>query len=85
MSILPIKYLTDFPFGFRYISGTLNEHHLNIRTILYLILYTQKYLILLYKDIRGTFTNIRINALTRLIQYYDYVRFLLNNCNSFIY
>jgi hypothetical protein len=50
---------------------------LNIRTILYHIFYIQKYFRLLYKDIRGTFINIRINALTRLIQYYDYIRFLL--------
>jgi hypothetical protein len=27
MSILPIKYLTDFPFGCQYISGTFNVHY----------------------------------------------------------
>jgi hypothetical protein len=85
MSVLPIKYLTDFHFGFHYISGTLNVHYLNIRTIPYLIFYIQKYFRLLYKDIRGAFANIRINALTCLIQYYDYVRFLLKSSSSFIY
>jgi hypothetical protein len=85
MSVLPIKYLTDFPFGCQYISGTLNVHYLNIRTILYLIFYIQKYFRLFYKDIRGTFVNMRINALTRLLQYYDYIRFLLKNRSSFIY
>jgi hypothetical protein len=85
MSFLPIKYLTDFPFGCQYISGTFNVHYLNIRTIPYIIFYIQKYFRLLYKDIRGRFVNIRINALTRLIQCYDYVRFLLKNRSSFIY
>jgi hypothetical protein len=47
---------------------------LNIKTILYLIFYIQKYFRLLYKDIRGGFVNIRINYLTRLIHYYDYVQ-----------
>jgi hypothetical protein len=53
MSALPIKYPTAFPFCCQYISGTFNVHYLNIRTILYLIFYIQKYFILLYKDIMG--------------------------------
>jgi hypothetical protein len=53
MSVLPIKYPTDFPFGFQYISGTLHVHYLNIRLTPYLIFYKQKYFRLLYKDIRG--------------------------------
>jgi hypothetical protein len=79
MSVLPIKYPTDFPFGFQYIYGTLNVHYFNIRLTPYLIFYIQKYFRLLYKDIRGRFIHIRINYLTRLIQYYYYVRFLLKN------
>jgi hypothetical protein len=82
MSVLPIKYLTEFPFGCHYISGTFNVHYLNIRTIPYLIFYILNYFRLLYKDIRGRFVHIRINTLMRLIQYYDYVRFLLNNHSS---
>jgi hypothetical protein len=85
MSVLPFKYLTDFPFGCQYISGTFNVHYFNMRTILYLIFFIQKYFRPLYKDIMGTFVNIRINAITCLIQYYDYVRFLLKNLSSFIY
>jgi hypothetical protein len=53
MSVLPIKYPTDFSFGCQYISGTLNVHYLNIRLNPYLIFYIQKYFRLLYKDIRG--------------------------------
>jgi hypothetical protein len=55
MSVLSIKYPTDFPFGCQYISGTLNVHHLNIRAIPYLIFYIQRNFILLYKDIRGAY------------------------------
>jgi hypothetical protein len=53
MRILPIKYPTDFPFGFQWISGALNVHYLNMRLTPYLILYIQKYFRLLYKDIMG--------------------------------
>jgi hypothetical protein len=65
MSVLPIKYPTEFPFGCQYMSGTLNVHYLNIRLNTYIILYIQKYFILLYGDIRGRFVYIRINALKR--------------------
>jgi hypothetical protein len=79
MSVLPFKYPTDFPFGCQYISGTFNAHYLNIRTIPYLIFYIQEYFRILYKDIRGRFVHIRINALTRLIKYYNCIRFLFKN------
>jgi hypothetical protein len=82
MSVLSIKYPTDFPFGCQYISGTFNVHYLNIRTIPYLIFYIQKYCRLLYKDITGGVVHIRINALTRLVQYYDYIRFLFKSCSK---
>jgi hypothetical protein len=53
MSILPIKYLTDFPFRCQKRYGTCNVHYWNVRLSPYLILYIQQYFGLLYKDIRG--------------------------------
>jgi hypothetical protein len=70
MSILPIKYPTDFPFGCQQISGTLNVHYLNIRLTHYLIFYIKKYFRLLYKDIRGgrSYSNKRYNAFNTIVR-----------------
>jgi hypothetical protein len=70
MSVLPIKYPTDPPFGCQYISGTFNVHYLNIRTIPYLIFYIQKYFRLLYKDTRGvrSYSNKRSNAFDTILR-----------------
>jgi hypothetical protein len=63
MSVLPIKYLTDLPFGCLYMSDTLNMHYSDIRLTLYLISYIQNYFRLLYKDIMGRFVYVRRNTL----------------------
>jgi hypothetical protein len=53
ISVLPIKYPSDFHFGCQYMYGTLNVHFLNIRLTPYPIFYIHKYFRLLYKDIGG--------------------------------
>jgi hypothetical protein len=69
MSVLPIKYPTDFPFGCHYISGTLNIQYLNIILTPYLIFYIQKYFRLLYEDIGGghSYLNKRSSVFNTII------------------
>jgi hypothetical protein len=82
MSVLPIKYPTEFPIGCQFMACRLNVLFLNIRLTPYLLLYIQKYLRLLYNYIGGWGYHIQINALTRLTQYHDYIRSLLKSFSS---